>query len=165
MPNSGSEMQKPVVRLLFCGNVDPGILDSIGWGLEEEGIPAISERVYEDTTAVWLAKRAACQSRLHVGIGISARSSEAVLHHRDLPDEHPLLSAPTEPGAQNQCILLGKNAARLVKGNPLVFAQDAEIADNDKTGHGADLSSDMTEWTISRIAEALLSEFHKRKTK
>lgn len=93
------------------------IISPILWGLEEEGIPARLEEK-EKGPAVTLAKSAANGSMLNVGIGIN--KNEVVLHHRDLPPRGPLFVLG--PGEMNRTNLrrLGANAARLVKGNPLV---------------------------------------------
>jgi hypothetical protein len=114
-----ADVDKPTVRILVAGEVAPEMLQHIRWGLEEEGIPASQDEVPGNWSAVALAKRAACESRLHVGIGVSGRLQEAALSHRDLPDDKPLLMAAVGPTARDALVGLGKNAARLVKGNPL----------------------------------------------
>ena len=79
MPNAGSEteFEKPVVQILVAGEVAPQMLDYIGWGLEEEGIPASLGIAGGDDAVIALARQAACESRLHVGIGVSGRFREA----------------------------------------------------------------------------------------
>jgi hypothetical protein len=90
---------------------------------------------------------------LHVGIGISARFQEAALHHRDLPDEKPLLVATLRPEAQEERIRFGKNAARLVKGNPLSLGID--YLSHDKTGADPEWTREVIENAVSRIMEAI----------
>jgi hypothetical protein len=155
------DAEKPVVRILVSGEVAPEMLHCICWGLEEEGIPASWDKAVEDTTTIALAKRAACESRLHVGIGISGGLREAALHHRDLPDEKPLLIAAVGPEAQEELVCLGKNAARLVKGNPFCF-ENGNITSDCESDHLL-CSPEAVEQIISGVLEALLNQLQKRK--
>lgn len=93
------------------------------WGLEEEGVPA---ELYEVARgeAEALAKEAAERSPLNVGIGINLNNLMISLHHRNLPLERPLFTlrgADLQPAPLR---VLGKNAARLVKGEPLVLPSE-----------------------------------------
>ncbi|MBU2442413.1 MAG: glycerol dehydratase reactivase beta/small subunit family protein [Nanoarchaeota archaeon] len=156
------DVEKPAVRILVSGEVAPEMFNCIIWGLEEEGIPASWEKVVEDTTVIALAKRAASESRLHVGIGIGGGLREAVLHHRDLPDEKPLLIAAVGPEAQEELVRLGKNAARLVKGNPLCLA-NGNITSDCELGIDLLCSPEAVEQIASGVVEALLKHLQERK--
>jgi hypothetical protein len=96
--------------------------DPVLWGLEEEGIP-YEIREVSDGPMVDLAKQAADGSPLNVGISVG-RGREVILHHHDLPNETPLFSVAAEPWRPLQLRHLGMNAARLVKGQSLVFANE-----------------------------------------
>ena len=114
------EARRPAVNILTAGSASAGILNPVLWGLEEEGIPFELQPAAEQA-AVSLAKRAADASALGVGVGIHDGEQTVVLHHRDLPAERPLFSLSA---AQLQALplrVLGMNAARLAKGQPLVF--------------------------------------------
>ena len=102
----------------------PSLLDEILTGLEEEGIPAEHQEVTLGP-AVILAKSACLASRLNVGIGVDWEESRAALTHRDLPPETPLFVLTGETFTPAGLRRLGVNAARLVKGNPLLF-EDAK---------------------------------------
>lgn len=162
MPNSDSELyaEKPLVQMLVAGEVDREMLDCIEWGLEEEGIPVARRHVAGDMTVNALAARAARESRLHVGIGVSGRSNEAALYHRDMPAEKPLLTAPVCRSAREELVCLGKNAARLVKGNPFCFENENSVpARNADTKSG--YSPEVVEQIASHIVEALSHHFEK----
>jgi hypothetical protein len=111
--------RRPTVRIL-TGGFNGQKLEPILWGLEEEGIPADIQNSPEDG-AVELAKQAAHMSPLNVGIGINGTEGKTVLHHRDLPGDRPLFALETNIATFAQLRLLGTNAARLVKGEPLLF--------------------------------------------
>jgi hypothetical protein len=120
-----SEDRRPTVRLLGYRPIADKIRPLL-WGLEEEGIPAeIGEASGED--AVALAKQAAQMSPLNVGIGLNGVDGRVVLHHRDLPDDQPLFTLTTDEATPAQLRLLGMNAARLVKGEPLVFQNEMQL--------------------------------------
>lgn len=125
---TGSEA-KPVVRILTTVPSPEKAIGYILWGLEEEEIPAEIEEVEEKPLKI-LAKQAADGSKLNVGIGISGTDQMAVLHHRDLPVDQPLFSMAADGFNMTQLRLLGANAARLAKGNPLLFhSEQADSAD------------------------------------
>jgi len=111
---------KPVVRISVMGSVPEAVIQCICWGLEEEGIPAEIQKVSNGPTLL-LAKQAADASKLNVGICINGDSEKIVLHHRDLPSEKPLFVLTAEDFHATRLRILGTNAARLVKGEPLVF--------------------------------------------
>jgi len=114
---------KPVVRILTAVPAPEKAIRYILWGLEEEGIPAEIEEIQEKPPQI-LAKRAADGSQLNVGIGINGTDQVAVLHHRDLPVEKPLFSLAADEFNMTQLRILGANAARLVKGDPLLFQNE-----------------------------------------
>lgn len=114
------EPGRPVVLILSSIGVSRETLDPILWGLEEEGIPALHQQILSGPVEL-TAKQAADLSPLGVGIGIESVDETAVLHHRDLPAERPLFSITREAHRTEKLRILGMNAARLVKGEPLVF--------------------------------------------
>ena len=122
-----AEERRPTVRIQV---VEPNqsqiriVLD----GLEEEGIPAeISPAAAASAAA--LGKEAAQMSPLNVGIGVNGVDGLIVLHHRDLPLERPLFIFRTKDVTTMQLRLLGANAARLVKGEPLIFQAELETSE------------------------------------
>ena len=122
---------KPVVRILTTVPSPEKAIRYILWGLEEEEIPAQIEEVEEKPLKI-LAKQAADGSKLNVGIGISGTNQMAVLHHRDLPVDRPLFSMGADGFNMTQLRMLGTNAARLVKGNPLLFHSEQAYSDDPK---------------------------------
>jgi hypothetical protein len=122
---------KPVVRIVSTVPSAEKEIEYILWGLEEEEIPAEIEEVEENSLKI-LAKQAADGSKLNVGIGISGTNKMAVLHHRDLPVDKPLFSMAADKFDMTQLRLLGANAARLVKGNPLLFHSEQAYSDDPK---------------------------------
>jgi hypothetical protein len=115
--------RQPVVIILAVKPAPAETIAPILWGLEEEGVPA---ELYEvaDGEAAALAKEAADRSPLNVGIGVNLNNLMVSLHHRNLPREWPLFTL-RGPELQPACLrMLGKNAARLVKGEPLVLPSE-----------------------------------------
>jgi hypothetical protein len=112
--------RKPVIMILAAGPAPAKTIEPILWGLEEEGVPA---EFYEGASgeAGVLAKEAAERSPLNVGIGINLDDSVISLHHRNLPLEQPLFTLKNAELQPTLLRVLGKNAARLVKGEPLVL--------------------------------------------
>ena len=162
MLNTPPEMdaEKPMIRILVAGEVEPELLDCIDWGLEEEGIPASRGCVEEDSAASGLAKRAACESRLHVGIGVNGTAREAVLHHRDMSAEEALMTVQVCQERRDGLICLGKNAARLVKGNPLCFEDDKVLLDSGADSVG-EISADSIAQIVSEVVEELFNHINK----
>ncbi len=111
--------QKPAVIFSVLGQVpDPWIL-ALEHGLEEEQIPCEREEL-EQADAVRAASRAAKTSRINVGLSMGGTPVRAVLHHRDLPEDRPVFILDQEALSQDSLYRLGRNAARLVKGNPFI---------------------------------------------
>jgi hypothetical protein len=155
---------KPVVRISILGSVPETIIRCICWGLEEEGIPAEIQKVSNGRTLL-LAKQAADASNLNVGICIDGDSEKIVLHHRDLPSDKPLFVLTAEDFRVNRLRTLGTNAARLVKGEPLVFEKKQnhhdefsktvlpEIEESEKIGS---LTKDQVEALVTRIVTEIM---------
>lgn len=96
-------------------------LDPLLWGIEEEEIPSeVTEA--ETGGAAALAHDAAHVSALNVGIAFDGAAGEIALHHRDLAGRPPLFTLSGAEIDAAALMRLGKNAARLVKGDPLIFA-------------------------------------------
>jgi hypothetical protein len=102
------------------------IIGPILWGLEEEGIPG-DFRETQAQGAEGLAKLAADGSPLNVGIGIDASENAVALHHRDLPHGMPLFLLTGADLTAARLRRLGANAARLVKGEPLVLRNESTL--------------------------------------
>jgi len=119
---------KPVVRISVLGSVPETIIQYICWGLEEEGIPAEIQKVSNGPTLL-LAKQAADASKLNVGICVNGDAKKIVLHHRDLPGDTPLFVLTNKDFHITRLRTLGTNAARLVKGEPLVFENEENQQD------------------------------------
>jgi hypothetical protein len=112
---------KPAVLVIKAPDAADEIIREILLGIEEEGIPATLQEK-QGASAVKLAKAAADASSLNVGIGASW--VEVAVHHRDLPAGNPLFLLNAEKLTAVNLRCLGTNAARLVKGNPLVINDD-----------------------------------------
>jgi TctA family transporter len=115
---------KPAVLLGCLGPVPYEWLSAVQVGLEEEGIP------WEmcDVTAssmVSAASELAKSSRINTGLVLSNQVSGevgAVLHHRELPVEKPLMTLTRREISPLQLQRLGQNGARLVKGDPFILS-------------------------------------------
>ena len=119
----------PAVWIFKSPLVDEQTYQPILWGLEEEGIP-FELQDSSGGVVLDLARQAAIGSPLDVGIAIG-ESGEVVLHHRDLPAETPLFSLKFKALEPNSLRRLGKNAARLVKRQPLALGNEAPaVADS-----------------------------------
>jgi len=114
---------RPAIWILVTEPAPEENIEYILWGLEEEGIQAEIRKVRSGPAEV-IAKQAADSSHLNVGIGVDGNEQVVVLHHRDLPGETPLFSLEAEDFQSVQLRRLGANAARLAKGNPLLFRDD-----------------------------------------
>jgi hypothetical protein len=103
-----------IVRCFGDPETEPEWVASLEHGLEEEGVPWLVE-FEADGDSVATAYRAALESALK--IGVSARDTRVVVHHKQLADDSPLfdVSGVTASDART----LGSNAARLAKGTPL----------------------------------------------
>jgi hypothetical protein len=152
------DQRKPAVSILIAQPLNGETVEHVTWGLEEEGIPYEIEALDSEAAEV-MAKQAADRSRLNVGIGISGPEEKAVLHHRDLPMEKPLFTLGLDgPRLRAHLRTLGGNAARLVKGEPLVF-DDGSLSDPDGTSSPGSSSSGADEIAeiIAKIVMELLN--------
>lgn len=113
---------KPAVWIVKARSASAESFQPVLWGLEEEGVPFEVQEVSDGPLAE-LAKRAADSSPLNVGISVGGRG-EVILHHQNLPVETPLFNVSTGVGRLVRLRHLGINAARLVKGQPLVLADE-----------------------------------------
>ena len=147
-----TEQKEKIAVWIFGFDASPErTVDPILLGLEEEGIPGDFLQVASDS-AENLAKRAADGSPLNVGIGINGVEKTVALHHRDLPSALPmfLLRAPDLNPAQLR--RLGTNAARLVKGEPLVF-EEVPALSSDSAG-----ATDFSQDPLDEIAALVLAD-------
>ncbi|PSH03083.1 MAG: hypothetical protein CXZ00_14065 [Acidobacteria bacterium] len=124
--SSIEQERKPTVRVIAC-QIGERELSPILWGLEEEGIPSEVQSV-SGGEAVALARQAAQMSALNVGVALHGGEGKAVLHHRDLAEGAPLFTLPLQGVESFRLRLLGMNAARLVKGEPLLFGEEPVTA-------------------------------------
>lgn len=104
----------PCIHVQYVrGQVDA--VDFAQYGIEEERVPWTVSAV-KNRELLLLAREAATESRLKIGVGVSAAGGIA-LHHQRLPENEPLfvLTQPTNDQARR----IGTNAARLAKHLPL----------------------------------------------
>ena len=153
--SSSTMDQRPAVWFFVLQPVPDETIMPIFWGLEEEGIPAEVREAPTGSTKI-LAKQAADGSPLNVGIGINGTEGEVVLHHRDLPNDAPLSSLGAMDLNPMALRILGVNAARLVKGEPLVF-QNRSVADTDVQNPNQSAQGQLEE-LIARVLTEMLDE-------
>lgn len=117
-------VSKPAVLLGCLGAVPIEWLIAVQVGLEEEGIPwEIREPV--ESSLVAAASELAKSSRINTGLILcKLKDGEvgAVLHHRDLPVDKPLMWLERREISQLGLQRLGQNCARLVKGDPFILS-------------------------------------------
>jgi hypothetical protein len=95
-------------------------------GIEEEGVPSSSQPAAEadrGIAAADLAARAAMQSPLQVGVGVSASGDICVCHAKLARPVFELSAGSPNAAART----MGHNAARIVAGLPLKSLTDREI--------------------------------------
>jgi hypothetical protein len=110
------QTNKPAVHLYTVDETLPAIRE-ICAGMEEEGVPWKILRM--DGTARGLAYRAATDSVLESGIGLTA--GEVALQMRKVAEDRPLFVF-ADPTAE-QYRMIGANAARAVKKKRFVTVQ------------------------------------------
>lgn len=111
------ERVEPPALVLRHGPGAPAeVLREVSAGAEEEGVP-LRTRPGSGGGAVELAHAAAGESRLAVGVGVTA-DGEVAVHHAQLPADRPALHVlgGTAPDWRRA----GRVAARVVTGLPLV---------------------------------------------
>ncbi|PKU24076.1 glycerol dehydratase reactivase beta/small subunit family protein [Telmatospirillum siberiense] len=143
--------RRPAVQIVTC-RADALQMQPILWGIEEEEIPAELTEMPAGT-AVALAHQAAHMSSLNVGIGINGIDDVVVLHHRDLPAEKPLFVVERQSMRVRELRNIGKNAARLVKGDPMVFDEE-----NMEEETSPKMSPDELESIVSAIVRRLANK-------
>lgn len=116
---------RPAIMILRVQSVMTDRMDPLLWGIEEEGVPFEVQAVTTAESVAELAKRAALNSALNVGIAVDERG-EIALHHRDLPVGTPLFSLSGALGDPVKLRRLGVNAGRLAKVQPLVLNDDGK---------------------------------------
>ncbi len=85
------------------------------WGIEEESVPyEMIEEVFVDPIAQ--AYRASQESSLEIGIAYNQKG--LVIHDKKLPQDYPMFITTTFD--KKICRIYGNNAARLVKGLPMI---------------------------------------------
>lgn len=114
--------RRPAIQVVLY-RADRTLLLPVLCGIEEEQIPAeVGEASHGG--AADLADAAAHASALNVGIAFDGEAGEIALSHRDLSGRPPLFLIARADFTLLNLIRLGKNAARLVKGDPLEFEAD-----------------------------------------
>ncbi|MED0678088.1 glycerol dehydratase reactivase beta/small subunit family protein [Aneurinibacillus thermoaerophilus] len=108
--------QQVYIPVLYKQGIKKRMLAEVCTGLEEEGVPFLCLCVAEaEEKAEKLGRRAALMSPLQVGIGVDADGGCAICHEKLA--QHP--SYITTPPGNGR--IAGQNAARLVKGLPLLY--------------------------------------------
>ena len=110
-PRREERVEPPAIVLNHAPGAPAGVLREVAAGAEEEGVPLRRQTAEGD--AVELAHAASRDSRLSVGVGMSADGTLAV-HHAQLPADHPALEGDAADGRR-----AGRVAARVVTGLPL----------------------------------------------
>ena len=106
----------PAINLNYTSESLSDYVSQIEYGIEEEGLFSTRNIVPDDT----LQERvyaSAQESKLGIAIGIS-ENSVFLIHQKAGPDDFILRKIPPELTYQEGRIM-GKNAARIVKGLPL----------------------------------------------
>lgn len=111
-PRGEERVEPPALVLAHHPDAPPAVLREVSAGAEEEGVP-LRARAVAGGTAVDLSHAAARDSRLSVGVGVTADGDVAV-HHAQLPADRPALQVGAADGRR-----AGRVAARVVTGLPL----------------------------------------------
>ncbi len=113
-------MDEQVAILVYVQEgLSEAVIRDILLGIEEEGIP-YRVSAFPETNANSLGHRAALDSRLDVGIGLSAEGG-CSLHHAKIDQDHPVLRLGRHHSDLRN---IGTNSARLVKGIPMTLKGD-----------------------------------------
>lgn len=108
--------QRPAVCIRAHEQVGEDRLDSLRFGMEEEGVPS-QLSLHRELDPLVLAHEASQQSRLGVGVGVSL--DYVVITTDKLPAGRPYIAVQLGRDA-DRVRSLGANAARLVKRTPLL---------------------------------------------
>jgi hypothetical protein len=157
------DKNRPAVVINAVKPVSEEILSPVLWGLEEEGIPAQLREAERLESPVQMAKRGADDSPLNVGISIDSESRSVVLHHRDLPIDEPLFVLADNNLLPPQLRLLGLNAARLVKGEPLSFQEETSEPGDQKQSSYTNLVSRQEAEQLVVLATRIVLELLKNR--
>ena len=106
--------EQPAIVLRFDRAVSPSLVRAFALGCEEEGVPSDSRVGTGDS--VTLARQAAAESTLFVGVGIDGSGAIALHDHR-LGELPPLLFDAA--GTVDIARRFGVAAGRLARGRPL----------------------------------------------
>lgn len=124
-----SPNQKPAIHLYILGPVEQSCLSQLGFGMEEEGIPfdCLNHHADSSVSLLDLAHQASQASPLSVGLAMDREG--IYLHYRNLKTEDFLYYFRNYSKESKEVLrILGANAARLVKGSPLMSHERLETA-------------------------------------
>ncbi len=160
---------RPVVNIFLADSKAADLAQVLCLGLEEEGIPWQCSPVAEKADVTSLAKQAADLSKLNVGLAIAPGAGTIVLHHRDLPVAKPLFTLATGRLDPESLRRLGANAARLVKGNPMILdppQPDPAAADTGKRSPGPPRAAtdEVTPDQVAELAIRVLAALRSRQS-
>ena len=119
-PEVHNAQEKPAVLIYVRKPENNRLIHPILLGLEEEGIPW-KVCSFESQDLYRLAKQAADDSRLDVGLGIDSQTNRIFVQHIGLSAEKPLLVYDSADSDHEIARQAGENAARLVKRQPLLL--------------------------------------------
>lgn len=120
----GGQPSRPVIVVLSDG-AGPPVREVLA-GIEEEGVPSSAQPVADadrGIAAADLAVRAAMQSPLQVGVGVSAAGDICVCHAKLAQPVFELTAGSPDAAART----MGHNAARIVAGLPLKSLTDHHL--------------------------------------
>lgn len=99
---------------IFCGDLQSeAIARSVGYGIEEEGLPyyiSIGEYVWTDVYEN-------SQSSV-LGVAILVQEGRICVYARQLKEKRPLFNSYAR--GSEQAKIIGKNAARIIKNKPFI---------------------------------------------
>lgn len=123
-----SPNQKPAIFIYVLGQVDEDALSQLGFGMEEEGIPfERTSKELAEFSLLEMAHQASQASPLSVGLAIDRGT--IYLHYRNLRQADFLYCLNTYRNKSKGILrILGTNAARLVKGSPLIKHEALETS-------------------------------------
>ncbi|WP_406678355.1 glycerol dehydratase reactivase beta/small subunit family protein [Moorella sp. ACPs] len=117
MREERSKMEPPSIIIFHSpGEGSCTFVQQVLLGIEEEGLPASA--IERSGSSIELAEAAAGMSAFGVGVGIDEQGNIALTHYR-MPQGQPVFHVSGETSSVIARIV-GTDAARLVKGRPLV---------------------------------------------